>query len=92
MSDAICRHLLIGGRVQGVGFRMNTLLQANQLGVHGWVRNLPDDRVEVLAWGERQAMDQFIEWCRRGPLHARVDAVEIFDGTSDPKLNGFVVR
>jgi acylphosphatase len=92
MSDTICRHLLISGRVQGVGFRMNTLHQANRLGVHGWVRNLPDDRVEVLAWGDRQPMDQFIAWCRRGPIHARVDNVDVSDGAPDPKLNGFVVR
>ena len=92
MSETICRHLLISGRVQGVGFRMSTLHQANRLGVHGWVRNLPDDRVEVLAWGDRSTMDQFIAWCRRGPLHARVDNVDVSDGTPDPKLNGFVVR
>lgn len=92
MSEIICRHLLISGRVQGVGFRMNTLHQANRLGVHGWARNLPDDRVEVLAWGDRPAMNQFIAWCRRGPIHARVDTVDIDDGTPDPNLNGFVVR
>jgi acylphosphatase len=92
MNETICRHLLISGRVQGVGFRMNTLHQANRLGVHGWVRNLPDDRVEVLAWGGQQAMDQFIAWCRRGPIHARVANVDIGDGVPDPKLSSFVVR
>lgn len=92
MSASFCRHLLISGRVQGVGFRMNTLHQANLLGVHGWVRNLPDDRVEVMAWGEKQAMERFVEWCHRGPTHARVDNVEVDEGSPDPRLNGFVVR
>jgi acylphosphatase len=92
MSDSMCRHLLISGRVQGVGFRMNTLHQANRLGVHGWVRNLPDDRVEVLAWGEKQAVERFVEWCRRGPTHARVANVEVNEGSPDPALTGFVVR
>jgi acylphosphatase len=92
MSDSLCRHLLISGRVQGVGFRMSTRHQASLLGVHGWVRNRPDDGVEVLAWGEKQALERFVEWCRRGPIHARVDNVEVDEGSPDPALTGFVVR
>jgi acylphosphatase len=92
MSDPFCRHLLISGRVQGVGFRMSTRQQANLLGVHGWVRNRPDDRVEVLTWGEKQAVERFVEWCHRGPTHARVVDVEVNEGSPDPALTGFVVR
>ncbi len=65
------RHYLVTGRVQGVGFRAATAAQARQLGVCGWVRNLADGRVEVLAWGDQ--LDQFEAWLRHGPALARVD-------------------
>jgi acylphosphatase len=69
-------HLLVSGRVQGVFFRGATMDEATRLGLAGWVRNLPDGRVEVLAEGERAALDALVRFCGRGPPAARVDRVE----------------
>ena len=69
-------HAFITGRVQGVFFRAETRQQALLLGVTGWVRNMPDCRVEVLAEGENSCVRQLLDWCRTGPPHAAVDHVE----------------
>jgi acylphosphatase len=68
-------HLLVSGRVQGVFFRGSAADAARDLGVSGWIRNLPDGRVEAEAEGEREALERFVEYCRRGPPAARVDDV-----------------
>ena len=88
----ICKHMTISGRVQGVGFRYSTLSQANALGVNGWVRNLWDGRVEVLAWGPPDPMAAFEAWCRQGPLHATVTTVNIMDSQPDTTAKGFRIR
>ncbi len=67
--------VLVEGRVQGVGFRAATVRQAHQLGLGGWVRNLPDGRVEVLIQGERAAVDRMLSWLLQGPPAARVAGV-----------------
>jgi acylphosphatase len=68
--------VLVRGRVQGVAFRAYTEAEARSLGLAGWVRNLADGRVEVLAEGSRETLERFLEWCREGPRHARVDGVD----------------
>jgi len=67
----------VSGRVQGVFFRMRTKQQADQLGITGWVRNLPDGRVEGNASGDPKALEHFSVWLHEGPEYARVDEVEI---------------
>jgi acylphosphatase len=67
---------LISGRVQGVGFRWFVYRYAEELGVQGWARNLPDGRVEVVATGEPRVVEQFEQVLHRGPLLARVEHVE----------------
>jgi acylphosphatase len=69
-----CR-LIVSGRVQGVGFRAYVVEAARGLGLAGWVRNLRDGRVEVLAEGNDAALAALRDACARGPLLARVDAV-----------------
>lgn len=84
--------ILVSGRVQGVGFRAFAQRQADRLGIDGWVRNLPDGRVEALAAGEETAVAEFIEALRRGPLIARVAGVDVVDAPDDRPAPGFVQR
>jgi acylphosphatase len=69
-------HAVIGGRVQGVGFRYTCCHEARRLGLSGWVRNRTDGDVEVWAEGSREKLDSFLLWLRRGPPGARVDRVQ----------------
>lgn len=71
----ICVKCLISGKVQGVFFRASTREQALSLGVSGYARNLADGRVEVMACGEKDAVDRLRGWLTRGPAGARVTAI-----------------
>ena len=77
MADRVRARIVVSGRVQGVAFRQSTADEADRLGVNGWVRNLPDGRVEAEAEGERAAVDALVRWCHAGPPAARVDRVEV---------------
>jgi acylphosphatase len=77
--------LLISGRVQGVCFRAYTRDEARRLGLKGWVRNLPDGRVEALAQGGPKELRIFESWCSQGPPHARVQDVRVVEETTDAK-------
>jgi acylphosphatase len=70
-------HIFIRGRVQGVFFRSETMHEAKQLGVTGWVRNIPDGRVEAIFEGEQENVKALIEFCKRGPPGARVTNADI---------------
>jgi acylphosphatase len=82
----------IWGEVQGVGFRQWTVHQARLLGIRGYVRNLPEGSVEVLAIGDSQALDQFCEILRQGPMLARVDALESKEAQEPPPFDSFRIR
>ena len=71
------RRFLISGRVQGVGFRWFAESAAARDGLHGWIRNLPDGRVEAHAEGDADALERFEGALRHGPPGARVDDVEV---------------
>jgi acylphosphatase len=68
-------HVFVSGRVQGVCYRMYACEEAERLGITGWVRNLHDGKVEIVAEGEEASLDKFVEWCRLGSPHARVTDV-----------------
>lgn len=70
-------HLFISGRVQGVFYRANTRDEARRLGLTGWVRNLPDGRVEAVVEGEEERIKELIDWCHQGPPGAQVRGVEV---------------
>ena len=69
-------HACVRGRVQGVSFRFYTRDQATTLGLTGWVANLDDGSVEVVAEGSRSALDRLLVWLRHGPPSARVDDLQ----------------
>jgi acylphosphatase len=84
-------HLIACGRVQGVWFRAGTQEQALQLGVNGWAKNCPDGSVEIHAEGEKEILEQFINWCRKGPPAAQVATLDI-EWVSPQGLNTFEIR
>ncbi len=71
------KHVWISGRVQGVWFRQTCGEMAEQAGVCGWVRNLPDGRVEAVFEGTEAAVEQMVAWCRQGPSRAVVTALDV---------------
>ena len=70
-------HVFISGKVQGVFFRAHTRDEALKRDLKGWVRNLPDGRVEAVFEGEEENVKSMIEWCKQGPPLARVKNVEV---------------
>lgn len=85
-------HVLVSGKVQGVFFRSSTKDKAEELGLSGWVRNLSDGRVEAVFEGEKEDVDKMVEWCGRGPEHARVAGIEIIVEEYKGESKGFVLR
>ncbi|OGT57715.1 MAG: acylphosphatase [Gammaproteobacteria bacterium RIFCSPHIGHO2_12_FULL_43_28] len=77
MSDQLCIHCYVSGKVQGVWYRASTKTEADKLGICGFARNLPDGRVEVHACGERTKVMQLLEWLKRGPRLANVTEVTV---------------
>jgi len=91
----IVRRYVIGGRVQGVGFRYFAQSVASRESISGWVRNLEDGRVETAAAGDAGAMERFERAIRQGPAGARVDRVDVdeaFPMRATDTLRGFHIR
>ena len=84
--------LIVSGRVQGVGFRWFTEREAVKRDIRGFVRNLEDGRVEILAQAEPAKLEEFCERIRRGPSGSRVDLVETNTVAVDPGLSSFRIR
>ncbi len=79
------RHAIVRGRVQGVGYRFFAERAARDLGVRGWVRNLPDGSVEAVAEGEDEAIARFVARLREGPRGSRVESL----AEDDLAVSGF---
>jgi acylphosphatase len=88
----VARRFLIGGRVQGVGFRMFAGARAAAEGVHGYVQNLPDGRVEALVEGDQESVDRMELALRRGPAGARVESFEVDVVEPSRRGTGFTTR
>ena len=89
---ALQARLAITGRVQGVGYRDWAVTTGQRLGLSGWVRNRTDGSVEALVVGDDEAVGKMIQACRRGPLSARVDAVDVEPVDLDVLPSGFTRR
>jgi acylphosphatase len=90
VSSAI--RFLVSGRVQGVSFRASTWEQASRLGLRGYVRNLDDGRVEVVAAGADEALDALAGWLWQGPPLARVDSIDRQDAVKPVAQDRFEIR
>jgi acylphosphatase len=88
----VARRYVIAGRVQGVGFRWFTHDAAAAEGVHGWVRNLADGGVEVVAEGDAASVDRLEAAVRRGPPSARVERFDVEDLAPQGRTTGFEIR
>jgi acylphosphatase len=89
--DCVRRRVVIDGVVQGVFFRASTVRAAQDIGVAGWVRNLPDGRVEAVFEGTAEQVERATTWARRGPERAIVTALEKHDEQPEG-LSGFSQR
>lgn len=84
MHQKVLYRIIITGRVQGVGFRLNAAREANSRGINGYVKNLADGSVYIEAEGTEEQLNQYVEWCRKGPGMSKVQSVRI---ESLPPLN-----
>lgn len=78
----ICYRYLVSGRVQGVFYRASAQQQASAMGLQGWVRNLDDGRVELLACGEQSVLEKLEKWLETGPEYAKVTNIEVIEEKS----------
>lgn len=85
-------HLIIKGRVQGVSYRMSAWEQAQRLGVTGWVKNLPDGKVELVAEGDISALRQLLAWSEQGPRFAHVTQVELTESEATGEFHNFDIH
>ncbi len=76
-QNQVNTHVFISGKVQGVGYRHFTMKQASHLNINGWVRNLPDGRVEAVFEGDREIVEKMIHWCYEGSPSAVVRDVTV---------------
>jgi len=85
-------HVFMSGRVQGVFFRSETRYEASRKNVSGWVRNTSDGRVEAVFEGEKDDVEELIEFCRRGPPGARVTKVDVLWEDYTGEFRGFRIH
>jgi len=91
-SVKIRAHVIVTGKVQGVFYRAETASKAKQLNVTGWVRNLPDGRVEAVFEGGETNVQKMIDFCRRGPPNAYVVDVDVRRQEWKGEFDDFTVR
>lgn len=85
-------HVWIDGRVQGVFFRAYMRDAAVKEGVTGWVKNLPDGRVEAVMEGDTEAVDKMVAWCHKGSPLSRVDDVVVEEELFKDEFSDFIIR
>lgn len=92
MGFKVRAHVIVSGRVQGVYYRYATREEAAMRGIRGWVRNLPDGRVEAVFEGEKEIVDQMIDFCQCGPANAKVSSVEVTWEEYTGEFKDFFIR
>lgn len=92
MTDKARVHIFVSGRVQGVFFRENTRKRAKKLGITGWVRNIPDGRVEAVFEGEKSKVEELINRTKKGSLIARVDELKVMPEEYKEEFDNFEIK
>ncbi len=77
MGEKLLYKIHVKGRVQGVGFRWNAVREARNSGIYGFVKNLSDGSVYLEAEGSREKLDNYVNWCKKGPGYAFVESVTV---------------
>ncbi len=90
--ERVRAHIFVSGRVQGVFFRDGTQRQAKKLAIKGWVRNLSDGRVEAVFEGEKDKVEQIVNWAKKGPILAKVDDLEVEWQEYKEEFDDFEIR
>jgi len=85
-------HIFVSGRVQGVFFRSAAKHYADRYNVKGWIRNLPEGRVEAVFEGEKEDIEKMIEFCKHGPSSARVTTLELTSENYTGEFDSFKMR
>lgn len=92
MKEKTRVHMIVSGRVQGVFFRQNTLNKAKELGVFGWVKNLPDGRLEAVFEGEKKKVAKIVNWAEKGPVSAKVSDIKVKWQEYKGEFKGFKLK
>ena len=92
MEGKVRVHIFVSGRVQGIFFRENTKKKAQKLRITGWVRNLPDGRVEAVLEGEKDKIEELVNWVKKGPMFAKVDGLEVMPEEYQGEFDNFEIR
>ena len=91
MPRLFCIHALVSGRVQGVGYRAFVRMTATQLGIVGWIKNLPDGRVELIAQGNKEGLEELEDACWAGPPLSKVIDIEFQLASDGMDFNEFSI-
>jgi acylphosphatase len=83
--------ILVHGKVQNVGFRSYVKNLADKLSLNGWVRNNPDGSVEILVEGTERLLEEFLDYCKKGPPLSRIDKVDVFEEKISEKFKRFEI-
>ena len=92
MVQEIRVHIYASGLVQGVFFRDNTRQKAQELGVFGWIKNLPDGKVEIIVEGEKKKVKELIEWIKEGPGLVRIDNLDLEEEDYQGEFESFGIK
>jgi len=92
MNEKVRVHIVVSGRVQGVFYRSETQEKAKDLGVFGWVKNLSEGRVEAVFEGERDKVEQMVEWAKKGPSGAIVNDLNVVWEEYQGEFSNFEIR
>ncbi|MGB7002281.1 MAG: acylphosphatase [Halobacteriota archaeon] len=92
MESKVRAHVFVKGKVQGVLFRYTTRDEANMRALKGWVRNMSDGRVEAVFEGDKEKVDEMVEYCHYGPPAAKVSSVKVIKEEYTGVYTGFSIR